>query len=298
ELSRETTYSSVYFRTWNDDVNSISERSTGEMHAPGKVQWVSGKTHFFNCALIAKNPFDQGDVSSQFDLNATDYVKELKAALVLPYDSKQKNVSFPMQFYFGPNNWQELKKFDIELEQVIPIGAGLFGFISSPLNKFFFIPLFNFLNNYFTNYGLIILIMTILLRIILFPLTYRSFVSAAKMRILKPEIDELKEKYKDDQAKFGGEQMKLFRQAGVSPLGGCVPLLLQLPILAAMYTFFPQSIELRQEHFLWAKDLSTYDSIFDFKQPIPFYGSHVSLFTIIMTVTSIAFAVYNNQLSG
>ncbi|HYV95221.1 MAG TPA: membrane protein insertase YidC [Chitinophagales bacterium] len=298
DLSQERTYSSVYFRTWNDDVNSISERSTGEMHAPGKVQWVSGKTHFFNCALIAKNPFDQGDVSSQFDLNATDYVKELKAALVLPYDSKQKNVSFPMQFYFGPNNWQELKKFDIELEQVIPIGAGLFGFISSPLNKFFFIPLFNFLNNYFTNYGLIILIMTLLLRIILFPLTYRSFVSAAKMRVLKPEIDELKAKYGDDQAKFGQEQMKLFKQAGVSPLGGCLPLLLQLPILAAMYTFFPQSIELRQQPFWWVTDLSTYDSIYTFHTAIPFYGNHISLWTIIMTVTSIGFAVYNNQLSG
>jgi YidC/Oxa1 family membrane protein insertase len=118
------------------------------------------------------------------------------------------------------------------------------------------------------------------------------------MRVLKPEIDELKAKYGDDQAKFGQEQMKLFKQAGVSPLGGCLPLLLQLPILAAMYTFFPQSIELRQQHFWWVNDLSTYDSIFDFNTAIPFYGSHVSLWTIIMTITSIGFAVYNNQLSG
>lgn len=298
DLAQERTYSSMYFRYWNDDVESISEHSTGELRAPGKVQWVSCKTHFFNCALIAKNPFDQGNVSSQFDPNATDYVKELKAELVLPYDSKKEQISFPMQFYFGPNSWLDLKKFDIELEHVIPLSVGLFGFISLPLNKFFFIPLFNFLNNYFTNYGLIIFIMTLLLRILLFPLTYRSFVSAAKMRVLKPEIDELKAKYGDDQAKFGQEQMKLFRQGGVNPLGGCIPLLLQLPILAAMYTFFPQSIELRQESFLWAKDLSTYDSILDFGQAIPFYGNHVSLFTILMTVTSIGFAVYNNQLSG
>lgn len=298
DLSQERTYSSMYFRYWNDDVNSISEGSTGEMRMPGKVQWVSAKTHFFNSTLISKIPFDQGNISSQFDETKTDYVKDLKAEVVLPFDSKAKDVIFPMQFYFGPNNWQDLKKLDLELEHVIPIGAGIFGFISLPINKFFFIPLFNFFNNYFTNYGLIILLMTILLRIILFPLTYRSFISAAKMRVLKPEIDELKAKYADDQTKFGAEQMKLFRQAGVSPLGGCLPLLLQLPILAAMYTFFPQSIELRQQSFLWARDLSTYDSIYNFATTIPFYGNHVSLWTIIMTVTSIGFAVYNNQLSG
>lgn len=298
DLEQERTYSSMYFRYWNDDVESISESSTGELRAPGKIHWVSCKTHFFNCALIARNPFDQGNVSSQFDETATDYVKELKAELVLAYDNKQQEISFPMQFYFGPNSWLDLKKFDIELEEVIPLGVGVFGFISYPLNKFFFIPMFNFLNNYFTNYGLIICIMTLVLRILLFPLTYRSFVSAAKMRVLKPEIDELKAKYGTDQAKFGAEQMKLFRQAGVNPLGGCIPLLLQLPILAAMYTFFPQSIELRQKKFLWADDLSTYDSIFNFGQAIPFYGSHVSLWTIIMTVTSIGYAVYNNQLSG
>ncbi|MEO5673328.1 MAG: membrane protein insertase YidC [Chitinophagales bacterium] len=298
DLSQERTYSSMYFRYWNDDVNSISEGSTGEMRMPGKVQWVSAKTHFFNSTLVSKIPFDQGNISSQFDETKTDYVKDLKAEVVLPFDSKAKDVIFPMQFYFGPNNWQDLKKLDLELEHVIPIGAGIFGFISLPINKFFFIPLFNFFNNYFTNYGLIILLMTILLRIILFPLTYRSFISAAKMRVLKPEIDELKAKYADDQTKFGAEQMKLFRQAGVSPLGGCLPLLLQLPILAAMYTFFPQSIELRQQSFLWARDLSTYDSIYNFATTIPFYGNHVSLWTIIMTVTSIGFAVYNNQLSG
>ena len=204
-----------------------------------------------------------------------------------------------MQFYFAPNNYQSLKRLgNYDLEKIIPLGVGIFGAISSPINKFFIIPLFNFLNRFFTNYGLIILIMTFLLRIILFPLSYRSFVSAAKMRVLKPEIDELKERYKDDQQKFGQEQLKLFRSAGVNPLGGCIPALLQFPILAAMYTFFPLSIELRQESFLWAKDLSTYDSIYNFGFSIPFYGNHISLFTIIMTVTSILFAIYNNQLSG
>jgi len=297
DLKNERNYSSAYMRYTNEDVDGISESSTGELRAAGKVQWVSCKTHFFNATLITSSvPFDQGTISSQFEESAA-YVKQLRADMVLPYDNKSE-VRYPMQFYFGSNNYQDLKKMHIELEKIIPLGAGLFGAISLPLNKFFFIPMFNWLDNYFASYGLIIVIMTIMLRIVLYPLTYRSFVSAAKMRVLRPEIDELRAKYGDDQARFGQEQMKLFRQAGVNPLGGCIPLLLQLPILAAMYTFFPQSIELRQEPLWWVKDLSTYDSVLNLSFNIPFYGSHVSLWTIIMTITSIAFAVYNNQLSG
>ncbi|MGB3076977.1 MAG: membrane protein insertase YidC [Chitinophagales bacterium] len=298
DVEMEKNYSSIYFRYWDDDVESISEHSTGDMNAPGKLQWVSFKQHFFNATLITQQPFAQGNFSTQSELGS-DYVKKMSAQLVLPFDNNKKQVSYPMQFYFGPNNYQDLKRLgDYDLEQIIPLGAGLFGIISSPINKYFIIPLFNFLNNYVLNFGLIILIMTVLLRILLFPLNYRSFLSAAKMRVLKPEIDELKEKYKDDQAKFGQEQLKLFRSAGVNPLGGCVPALLQLPILAAMYTFFPLSIELRQQALWWTKDLSTYDSILNLGFSIPFYGDHVSLWTIIMTITSILFAIYNNQLSG
>lgn len=297
DLESERKFASVYLRNWDDDVEGISEASTDSIRAPGNLQWVSCKTHFFNASLISTKPFDQGNITSSFQPNAP-YVKELKAELILPFDSKSKIATYPMHFYFGPNNYQELKKLDICLEEVIPLKAGLFGIISSPLNKYFFIPLFNWLDNYIVSYGLIILVMTILLRIVLYPFTYKSFISAAKMRILKPEIDELKEKYKDDQTKFGAEQMALFRKAGVNPLGGCIPLLFQLPILAAMYTFFPQSIELRQQSLWWVKDLSTYDSIYNFSTTIPFYGNHVSLWTLIMTATSILFAVYNNQLSG
>lgn len=297
DLANERNYSSAYMRYTNEDVDGISEHSTGDLRAAGKVQWVSCKTHFFNATLITSAvPFDQGTISSQFEESGT-YVKQLKADMVLPFENKS-SVSYPMEFYFGANNYQDLKKLRIELEKIIPLGAGLFGAISSPLNKYFFIPMFNWLDNYISSYGLIIVIMTFMLRIVLYPLTYRSFVSAAKMRVLKPEIDELRAKYADDQARFGQEQMKLFRQAGVNPLGGCIPLLLQLPILAAMYTFFPQSIELRQQCLWWVKDLSTYDSVLSFNFNIPFYGNHVSLWTIIMTITSIAFAVYNNQLSG
>jgi YidC/Oxa1 family membrane protein insertase len=298
DIALEKNYSSIYFRYWDDDVDNISESSVGTMSAPGKLQWVSFKQHFFNATLITEEPFDQGNFTTAAD-NGTTTVKNMHAELVLPFDNSKQQVSYQMQFYFAPNNYQSLKRLgNYDLEKIIPLGVGIFGAISSPINKFFIIPLFNFLNRFFTNYGLIILIMTFLLRIILFPLTYRSFVSAAKMRVLKPEIDELKERYKDDQQKFGQEQLKLFKSAGVNPLGGCIPALLQFPILAAMYTFFPLSIELRQESFLWAKDLSTYDSIYNFGFAIPFYGNHISLFTIIMTVTSILFAIYNNQLSG
>ncbi len=298
DITLEKNYASIYFRYWDDDVESIAEHSTGEMNAPGKLQWVSFKQHFFNATLISQQPFAAGNFSTQSEEGA-DYMKKMTAQLVLPFDNTKSKVSYPMQFYFGPNNYQDLKRLgDYDLEQIIPLGAGVFGFISSPINKFFIIPLFNFLNNYFLNYGLIILVMTVLLRILLFPLNYRSFLSAAKMRVLKPEIDELKEKYKDDQTRFGQEQLKLFRSAGVNPLGGCIPALLQLPILAAMYTFFPLSIELRQQSLWWTQDLSSYDSILNLGFNVPFYGDHVSLWTIIMTITSILFAIYNNQLSG
>ncbi|MEO6167782.1 MAG: membrane protein insertase YidC [Chitinophagales bacterium] len=298
DVEMEKNYSSIYFRYWEDDVDNISEHETGDINAPGKLQWVSFKQHFFNATLISKEPFAQGNFSTQSE-PGSDYVKKMSAQLVIPFDNSKQQVSYPMQFYFGPNNYQDLKRLgDYDLEQIIPLGAGLFGAISSPINKFFIIPLFNFLNNYVANYGLIILIMTVLLRIILFPLNYRSFLSAAKMRVLKPEIDELKEKYKEDQTRFGQEQLKLFRSGGVNPLGGCIPALLQLPILAAMYTFFPLSIELRQQSLWWTKDLSTYDSVLNLGFAIPFYGDHVSLWTIIMTITSILFAIYNNQLSG
>ncbi len=197
----------------------------------------------------------------------------------------------------GPNHYQTLKKMDIELEDVINLGSGIMAWVAI-FNKYLIIPIFNFLEVFVGNYGLIILILTLIIKVILFPLTYKSYVSQAKMKLLKPELDELKEKYKDDQQGFAQAQMKLWGKAGVNPLGGCLPMLLQMPILVAMYYFFPSSIELRQEKFLWADDLSTYDSILNLPFNIPFYGDHVSLFTLLMTVTSIIYAVSNARLTG
>ncbi len=291
-------YSTVYYKFKNDDASSLSVSSDEEKKLTGNIEWVCYKEHFFNSTLISKSGFDNGNATIKMETDSS-IVKSMKAELILPY-AHEPEKDYAMQFYFGPNNYLDLKKLHNGMEEIVPLGWGIFSWFASPVNKYFIIPLFHFFTKYISNWGWIILIMTILIKIILTPLTYRSLLSAAKMKVIKPEIDELKEKYKDDQAKFGQEQLKLFQKAGVNPLGGCLPIALQLPILVAMYSFFPSSIELRQQSLWWAKDLSTFDSIYNFPNHfnIPFYGDHVSLFTILMTVSQIIYAVYNNQLTG
>jgi YidC/Oxa1 family membrane protein insertase len=215
--------------------------------------------------------------------------------LEIPYN-RAHDFSFPVEIYYGPNHYKTLKSFDIGLENIIPLGSGIFAFVKY-VNKWIIIPVFNFLSGFIGNYGIIIILLTIFIRLIIAPFTYQSYVSQAKMKVLKPELDELRAKHGDDQQAFGMEQMKLFKSAGVNPLGGCLPALLQLPILVAMYSFFPSSIELRQESFLWAKDLSTYDSIMNLPFTIPFYGNHISLFTLLMTATSLVLAFYNRGMA-
>jgi YidC/Oxa1 family membrane protein insertase len=197
-----------------------------------------------------------------------------------------------MQFYFGPNHYQTLKAMDLGLEKQIPLGWGIFGWV----NKLLVIPTFNFLNGLHLNYGIIILILAILIKIVLLPLTYKAYTSQATMRVLKPELDEVHAKYPNDPMKAQQETMGIYRKAGVNPLGGCLPMLLQMPILIAMFRFFPSSIELRQQSFLWAHDLSTYDSVYDFGFKIPFYGDHVSLFVILMTISTILYTMMNNKM--
>ena len=217
----------------------------------------------------------------------------MSAELSLPFERKG-NQSYNMRFYFGPNHYQTLKAIeDLNLEKLIPLGWGIFGWV----NRYLVIPTFNFLNSFNLNYGIIILILTIMVRIILLPLTYGSFKSQAKMKVLAPEMNELREKYGSDPMKLQQENMDLYRKAGVNPFGGCIPGLLQLPILIAMFRFFPASIELRQQSFLWAHDLSTYDSILDLSFNIPFYGNHVSLFTLLMTVSTLIYTRMNMQMT-
>lgn len=291
-LESERQASTVYYRFAEEDVDFISYTKDEKQSLKTKVKWIAFKQHFFNVTLIAENSFDSPVVET-YTNKEKDYVKSMSASFALPYERKQVQ-TYSMRFYAGPNHYQTLKKIDdLNLEKLIPLGWGIFGWV----NKYLVIPTFNFLNSFDINYGIIILLLTILVRIILLPLTYGSFKSQAKMKVLQPEMAEINEKFKDDAMKKQQEVMALYKKAGVNPLGGCIPGLLQLPILIAMFRFFPASIELRQEPFLWAHDLSTYDSILNLPFSIPFYGSHVSLFTLLMTISTLIYTRMNMQMS-
>lgn len=294
-IENERAATTVYYRFSEEDVDFIAETKNEKKDLKTKVNWIAFKQQFFSSVLVSdQGGFESPIVETKSDPTSTSTVKEMTAAFSLPYDRKEMQ-TYNMRFYFGPNNYQELKKIDnLQLEKLIPLGWGIFGWV----NKFLVIPTFHFLDGFNMNYGLIILILTILVRIIILPLTYGSFKSQAKMKVLAPEMKEITDKYGDDAMKKQQETMALYRKAGVNPLGGCIPGLLQMPILIAMFRFFPSSIELRQQSFLWAHDLSTYDSILDLGFKIPFYGSHVSLFTLLMTVSTIIYTKMNMQMTA
>ena len=198
------------------------------------------------------------------------------------------------QFYFGPNHYKTLQSYNAGFEELIPLGWGIFGWV----NQYIIINLFDFLSKYFASYGIIILFLTLIIKVGLSPFTYKAFLSQAKMKVLKPEIEKINAKNKGkDQMKIQQETMNLYRKAGVNPMGGCLPMLFQFPILIAMFRFFPASIELRQESFLWADDLSSYDSIYDLGFSIPFYGDHISLFTLLMTLSTLLYTKMNSSMA-
>ncbi len=221
------------------------------------------------------------------------YVKELSTTSYLPFNTSQANNSYALKFYFGPNDYNILKSADLGMEKMVKVGWGIFGWV----NMFVTIPIFEFLSKYISNFGIIILLLTLIIKLALFPMVYGSYKSMAKMKVLKPDIDVLNEKYKEDLQRRQQETMKLYKKAGVSPLGGCLPMLLQLPFLMSMFQFFPSCIDLRQKGFLWCDDLSTYDSILNLGTNIPFYGDHVSLWTILMTLVTLAMTFWSNQFS-
>ncbi|PSR03515.1 MAG: membrane protein insertase YidC [Bacteroidetes bacterium SW_11_45_7] len=291
-------YSALYYKSPQGGLEHLSQSGSSEYSVDKPLDWISYKQQFFNATLIPRGDFfDQAKMRSTTNENS-DYVKILKTDMEFPFNPGKDNY-YSMKFYLGPNQYNTLANVEDGLQGIIPLAPDFFLFSwVSFINKWLIIPLFNFLNSFMTNFGIIILLLTLVIKTILFPLTYRSFKSMAKMKVIQPEIQELKEKYGDDQQKFGTEQWKLFQKAGVNPLGGCLPMLLQMPILISMYYFFPSSIELRQEGFLWAQDLSTYDSILHLGFSIPLYGDHVSLFTLLMFVSSILYAATNPQMSG
>ena len=264
-----------------------------------KVKWFAFQQQFFSAIMTAENEFSSADVSIRFydekdpDRNLMMCNARIQSELRL----ENGNVTIPFDFYFGPNHYRTLKDYDRKYEKIIPLGGSVIGLISRGV----IIPTFNFLGKFIHNYGIIILIMTILIKIVVSPLTMKSYKSSAKMNILKPEIDKLNEKYpkQEDALKKQQAMMDLYRRAGISPMGGCLPMLLQLPILYAMFRFFPASIELRQQKFLWADDLSAYDSILDLPFNIPLYGDHVSLFALLMAVSMFLYSkMTSNQMSN
>lgn len=287
--------STIYYKFVNDEVDYLSERKDERELLSNKVKWIGLKQQFFTSVIIAEDYFINAELNSKTNKDDSVYVKSLASTMGLPYDSKSTN-ALKMSFYFGPNHFNTLKNYDLQLEKQIPLGWGIFGWI----NRFAVIPVFNFLNKFNINYGIIILILTLLIKLVLFPIAYKTYSSSAKMRILKPDIEEINKKYpkKEDALKKQQATMALYKKAGVNPMAGCLPMLLQLPILIAMFRFFPASIELRQEAFLWADDLSTYDSILNLPFNIPFYGAHVSLFTLLMTITTIIYTKVNNDMMG
>ena len=294
EAKSERINSTVYYKYEDseEEVDHLNETDDATEELKAKIKWVAMKQHFFTQVLLADQSFEKPTQVETVSASVDDErnIKLMKASFTIPYNHHEVE-SFGMQFYFGPNHYQILKKTGFDLQKQIPLGWGIFGWV----NRFLVIPIFNFLDSFNLNYGLIILILTIAIKILLLPLTYKAYLSQAKMKVLKPEIEEIQKENKEEPVKLQQAMMALYRKAGVSPLGGCWPMLLQMPILFAMLNFFPSSIELRQQSFLWAKDLSTYDSILDLPFTIPFYGAHVSLFTLLMTASTVLLTMLNSQ---
>lgn len=284
----EEMYTNLYYRFHEGTVEKFKTRSKKdapqEANETTRLQWIGFKQQFFAAVILSDTkPFEGGRLSSTKLPENSSHLMKFTSELAVPYD-RSSDFNMPMHFYFGPNHFQTLKRIGYEMEELVTVGGSIIRWI----NAWVVIPIFNWLNRFIGNYGIIILLLTIIIKIGLLPLTYRSYMSQAKMRVLKPEIDEINSKIPKEKAMERQQAtMALYRKAGVNPMGGCIPLLLQMPILYAMFRFFPASIELRQEKFLWATDLSTYDSILDLPFTIPMYGDHISLFTLLMTVSTI-----------
>lgn len=291
--------STIYYKFTGDEVDYISPMKDEKKALPTDVRWVSFKQQFFSSIIIANSSFSSPEVHTAKD-GAPGKVKSYAALLSIPYEHKA-NESFGMRFFFGPNNYKMLKRYstagggDLQLERQINLGWGIFGWV----NRFLVIQIFDFLSRFNLNYGLVILILTICIKALLFPIAFRTYKSSAKMRLLKPETDELNKKFpkKEDAMKKQQALMALYKKAGVSPMAGCLPMLLQLPILYALFSFFPASIELRQKSFLWAHDLSTYDTAIQFHHfKLPFLGDHISMFALLMTGSQYLYLTVNQQM--
>ena len=297
DITNERMSTQVYYRNKNGDGDYFTVRNEEKaIHDDGTANWLGFRKQYFSAALISDEGFSKMDVKFLSKQDDTNVVAQNLAVMQLPLKPGNGEQSAALKLFVGPNDYHTLQSYKIGLEDMVPLGFGIMAFVKY-INKWALIPVFYFMAGFISNYAIIIMLMTIFIRLILSFFTYKSYLSSAKMRVLKPELDELRAKIGDDQQKFSMEQMKLYRSAGVNPLGGCLPMLFQLPILLSMYYMFPSFIEFRQQKFLWANDLSTYDSILNFGFSIPAYGNHVSLFTLLLTASSLFLAVYNRNMT-
>ena len=287
----EDNYSTIYYKFQDDDVEKLSTGKSGTESLRTKTKWVSFKQLFFASTLIADDAFPTVDIKTELTKEDPRYVGNFNADVAIPYEGKDSE-TIKMKFYFGPSHYTTLKQYDLSMEKQINLGY----VVVRQVNQWIIIPTFNFLRRFISNFGIIILLLTVFIKLLIFPFTYKSYHSQAKMKALKPEIDEINAKFgKDKPMEKQQATMALYKKAGVNPMGGCLPMLFQFPVLIAMFFFFPTSIELRQQSFLWATDLSTFDSIWNMPFTIPFYGSHVSLFCLLMTITTIISTYMNSQ---
>lgn len=291
----EDQYSGLEFKYVADDIEKLSASDNDEKKLTNKVKWIAFKDQFFSSILIANEGLNSTTLKSNMESEETGYLKSYDANMTVAFDPTGKETT-GFRMFFGPNHYKTLLSYDkgvdsdskLRLNKIIPLGWGIFGWV----NQFAIIPMFNLFSRFMGNFGLIILLMTVVIKLVLFPLTYKSYISSAKMRVLKPEIDEINARIPAEKAAERQKAtMELYSKVGVSPMSGCLPTLLQMPILFALFSFFPAAIELRQESFLWATDLSAYDSIWSWSTYIPlitpYFGNHISLFCLLMTVTSI-----------
>ena len=260
------------------------------------VQWVSFKQQFFNTTLLAKNKFSGGQAELVAQADTTHDLYQATANLKIQVPAAN-TANVALQLYYGPNDYNILKKYDNRMENIIDLGSGIFSFVKY-INRWIIMPVFDFFAGFVKNFGWVIALLTLFIRLVTSPLTYTSYLSGAKMKVLRPELDVLKKKFGTDQQGFAMEQMKLFREAGVNPLGGCIPALLQIPIFFALYSFFSSNILLRGQSFLWAKDLSSYDVIYHLPFNVPMnFGDHISLFTLTAVATSFLISIYNMSMT-
>lgn len=295
DMSYERTNSQMgYVMDDEFDYHTIGRRS--DVKFDNSVEWVAMRQRFFNGILVAKDNFSSGRMEW---VSPNDSLTVVQSTATLQHAVKGSDVTIPLSLYYGPSDFRVLKKYDKQMGKLVNLGQGIYAFVR-PINKFIVLPVFDFFSNLVKNYGIAILLLTFVIRLLISPLTYTSYLSGAKMKVLRPEIEKLRAKFGKDQQAMSMEQMKLFREAGVNPLGGCIPALLQIPIFFALYSFFNSYVDLRGQNFLWANDLSAYDAIVTFGD-IPvissIYGNHVSLFTITACLTSFLISIYSMSMT-